>query len=378
MKKRIGIDMRMAGEGFGIGKYITELASALIKRKSEFEYVLFFDKNFSAEAYNKFSKIHPHCRLIAARYYSLEEQIKLPAILSRERLDLVHFPNFNVPLLYPGKTVITIHDLIHHRFSGKRKKNFLYRWGYRTVINLAARKALQIITVSSASKNDIIRLLGISPEKVSFIYNGLAENFKPDLDLNKIETVKRKYKISKPYLLWVGVWRKYKNLPLLSQAFELVQNRLQGQLQLVLVGEEDGNYPEIKPLILKNRYSKDIIAPGRILEPDLIALYSGALAYISPSLLEGINLPALEAQACSAPLIASDTSVAREIFGDSAMYFDPREPQQLIERILEIFRNSALRQAFRKKANENSLKYRWEKTATETEGIYRKILLPEI
>ena len=366
--------MRMAGEGFGIGKYALDLFSALLKRKNDFKYVLFFDKNFNSGEYEKFKNLGADCRLVSAKYYSFGEQVNLPRILNQENLDLVHFPNFNVPVLYRKKFVTTIHDLIHHRFPGNKKKNFLYRLAYRFIIWRAAQSAKKVIAVSKSTKSDIIKLLGTKAEKVEVVYEGVSNIYRRGVGYNQIESVKTKLGIVKPYFLFVGVCRRYKNLEFLAEAFAKWSRKIGNKYQLVLAGAVDKNYPEVAKRVHNLLNPQILIAPGKVSDEDLSALYSGSDGFINPSLSEGFGLPYLEAQSSKTPVICSDIPVAREILGNSVLYFDPYNIESLINVLDELSNNNSLRQRLVELGMNNVSAYTWDKAAEATELVYKKAL----
>lgn len=371
-KFRVGIDMRMAGEGFGIGRYITELTLELLRKKNH-DYILFFDEHFSKPAYTNFSQIHADCKLISAKYYSLEEQVFFPFILKNEHLDLIHFPNFNVPIFCPVPYVTTIHDLIHHRFPGRKKRNILHRIAYRAIIRNAVRSAAKIIAVSQVTKNDIIKLLDISPEKISVIYEGVSADYQKGTSPENDRRTLAQFGILKPYVLAVGVWRRYKNFPFLASAFADVKNKLRLPHQLVIIGEEDKSYPEIKQQT-SGRFSGTLLAPGKVPAFALPALYRSASCFVNPSLSEGFGLTTIEAQACGTPVLASDIPVSKEILGDSALFFDPQNAQSLSGALQKVLTQESDRQALGEKGYLNSQNYRWKKAAQETEHLYQQIL----
>ncbi|OGE88195.1 MAG: hypothetical protein A2722_04670 [Candidatus Doudnabacteria bacterium RIFCSPHIGHO2_01_FULL_50_11] len=374
MKTRIGFDMRMAGEGFGIGHYAIDLMKALLRRNHpQFQYILFFDRMFSREAFEYFRSLSAECRLVNARYYSLEEQYRLPKILKSERLQLVHFPNFNAPILYSKPFVVTIHDLIHHHFPGTKLSHIFHRAAYRAIISHSARNARKIIAVSEASKSDIINLLHVPDAKIQVVHEGVSEIFKQKLPPEQIERVKRALGISSSYILFVGVWRRYKNLGLLSRVFDRL--REEGHdLQLVLVGTMDKNYPLVKEEIYSIRNSKSIVATGLVSSENLQALYQGASCLVNPSLLEGFGLPMIEAQASGLPVASSDIPVAREILGHTAAYFDPRSEVSAEHAISRLLSDQAFSAGLAAAGRANVPRFSWDKCAKETEDIYEAAL----
>ncbi len=170
---KIGIDARLINET-GVGRYTQELVANLAKTDRDNQYTLFLRKdeynNFQAPSSN-FQK-----RLIDVRWHSLKEQLILPFLLWREKPDLLHFPYFSVPIFYPGKFIVTIHDLILDHFdTGKASTRpwFIYkikRWGYKLVMWIALHRAVKVITVSETTKKEIIDHYRIKPEKIEVTY----------------------------------------------------------------------------------------------------------------------------------------------------------------------------------------------------------------
>src|SRR3990167_2526248 len=154
---RVGVDARMYRES-GIGRYIRNLLAHLQKLDQENEYFIFLlEKDYKTLDFQKnFTKVKADFR-----WYTLTEQIKLPILLNQYKLDLVHFPHFNVPVFYKGKFIVTIHDLIHHRVSMKRATTHsafifqLKQMGYKKIFKTALEKSEKIITVSKFVKQDI-------------------------------------------------------------------------------------------------------------------------------------------------------------------------------------------------------------------------------
>lgn len=366
---RIGIDMRMAGTGEGIARYVEELVRHLAAIDTKNEYALLLHEGAISKfkiQNSKFRKV-----LIKSRYYSFAEQTKFIWELRRLKLDLVHFPSFNLPIWYPGKFIVTIHDLIHHTFPGKKKSRFFQRAAYRLVIWAAIKRAQKVLTVSQATKAQLLKYFRILPQKIEVIYEGVDETFSRQQESRKIEAVKGKYGITKPYLLFVGVWRRYKNLPRLAQAFDILKEKYGKDVELVLAGKIDPFYPEIKPKVLEIRHGRDIKILGFVEDQDLIGLYQGAKIFVLPSLIEGFGLIAVEAQASGVPVVASNIGVLEEVLGKGAIYFDPLSPEDMAGKINLILSDSVSAQQLVKLGKENALKYNWDDAAKKTLAIYK-------
>jgi glycosyltransferase involved in cell wall biosynthesis len=367
---KIGLDLRMAGGGSGIDRYITELAHEILKQDKTHQYVLFVRNEETAKRYREFNQ-----KIVIAdiAHYSLAEQARLPKILERENLDLVHFPHFNVPLRYNKPFVATIHDLTHTLFPGRKKSHFFHRLAYRAVFNHAVRNSKAIIAVSEATKKQILEHYLIPAKKIRVIYEGFSGSYKI-MDKNlAFAHVAEKFGITRPFLLYVGVWRRYKNLPLLARAFDrLVARGL--DLELVLAGEPDAAYPEIAEQV-KNIPNQDRIkAVGRVSDEDLNLLYNAARIFVLPSQIEGFGLTALEAAAVGTPVVCSDIPALREIMGQGAEYFDPENLDNMAEVLENLWHNDRRLEELANSGLSRSKHFSWSRAAEETIKLYESAL----
>ena len=367
---KIGLDLRMAGGGSGIDRYITELSHAILQQDHQNQYVLFFRNAPTAESYRQYNQ-----KIVIAdiAHYSLAEQAKLPKILERENLDLVHFPHFNVPLRYKKPFVVTIHDLTHTLFPGRKKSHFFHRLAYRAVFNHAVRDSKSIIAVSEATKKQILEHYLISPEKIRVVYEGFSGSYQILDKGQAFAQVAKKFGISKPFLLYVGVWRRYKNLPMLAQAFDRLAARGL-DLELVLAGEPDAAYPEIAEQVANISNKNRIKAVGRVSDADLNLLYNAARIFVLPSQIEGFGLTALEAAAVGTPVVCSDIPALREIMGQGAEYFDPENLDNMAEVLENLWHNDRRLEELANLALSRSKHFSWKKAAEETINLYGSAL----
>ncbi|OGE84204.1 MAG: hypothetical protein A2846_02495 [Candidatus Doudnabacteria bacterium RIFCSPHIGHO2_01_FULL_49_9] len=367
---RIGIDCRMAGTGEGIARYLEELVANLALIDFENDYFLLVNTGANVKFKNQNEKFKTIP--VKSRYYSFMEQTYFIWELWRLKLDLMHFPNFNAPIFYPGRFVVTIHDIIHHRYPGRKKARIFHRLAYRVTIWAAIKRAAVVVAVSEATRQDIIKVFREKPEKIKVIYEGAGLSTRSS---GVAEPVLARHNITKPFLLFVGVWRQYKNLPRLAAAFDIVRGKYQIDAQLVLVGKVDDFYPEIKTEVMSIRHADDIRALGFVTETDLGALYRSAKIFVLPSLMEGFGLIGVEAQAAGASVAASDIPVLHEVLGNGAVFFDPASAEDMAEKIAEIWQNNAHRQALEQAALQNAGRFDWQNTARETLNVYNKVIL---
>ncbi|MDD5397160.1 MAG: glycosyltransferase family 1 protein [Candidatus Moranbacteria bacterium] len=368
---KIGIDARFFGlMGKGLGRYTQKLIEHLEAIDHENQYVVFLRKeNFDEyQPYNKnFSKV-----LADYQWYSFSEQIFFPKLLNKHNLDLMHFPHFNVPLLYRRKFVLTIHDLILLHFPTIRATmlNPFFYWikylMYKFVIGSAIGRAKQIIAVSQFTKDDISKEYPKAKGKIQVTHEASdnicrISNVSPHLILEK-------YGIIKPYLLYVGNAYPHKNLEKLVEAFEKVLVVFPNT-QLALVGKEDFFYARLKAFVAQ-RNIPSVHFLGFVPDQDLDVLYRFAQAYVFPSLYEGFGLPPLEAMAKGAVVVSSDKACMSEILGDAAHFADAESVENFSQGILKVMEDKNLRNVLIERGYAQIKKYSWEKMASQTLDIY--------
>lgn len=371
---KIGIDCRIFGTGFtGIGRYTEELVTRILDLNHSLdephEIVLFFND----PEYSEFRSLYPVKTVkVNARHYSVKEQVKFLRLLNKEKCDVVHFPHFNVPLLYKGKFTVTIHDLTLEKFPGKKMTKWYHRMAYKLTIRRAAKRAKKVIAVSEHTKMDAMKFLKLKDEGVEVIYNGVGEEFRT-LSQEEVERTMKRLNIKQPYLLYTGVWRSHKNLPRLIEALGILVDRGM-DINLVMTGKEDPNYPEVMETVSRLKLEDRLQLPGKVAEKDLVGLYNGALFYVFPSLYEGFGLPPLEAMSCDTPVVASLASCIPEICGeDNAVYFDPHNQVEIADKIMMLYNDLELQNNLRERGRERVKDFSWQDMAEETFKILRNV-----
>ncbi|HEX7586180.1 MAG TPA: glycosyltransferase family 1 protein, partial [Patescibacteria group bacterium] len=308
-------------------------------------------------------------------WYSWEEQIKFPRLLKKYKLDLVHFPHFNVPIFYFGKFIVTIHDLILIHFPTVQSSTLgpVFYWIkffiYKIVIKAAVLRSSRIIAVSNFTKSDILKVYPEVPaEKIQVTYEACDDYCM--LSPAKDEKILTHYGIIKPYLVYVGNVYPHKNPERLALAFKKIKEE-GSKPNLIFVGGDDYFYLRLKSFVKENKI-KNIFFAGFVPDHELDIIFHNALAYIRPSLYEGFELPPLEAMAKGVPVISSSHSCAREILGDSAYYFDALDVLEIAAAVKKISSNEGLRKSLIIKGYQQVQKYSWRKMARETLDLYQK------
>ncbi len=372
---RIGIDARFFGPiGKGLGRYTQKLVENLEKIDSENEYFVFLRK----ENFNEYNPVKKNFKKVLAdfKWYSFEEQLKFPKLLKKHNLDLMHFTHFNIPILYRGKFIATIHDLILLHFptiKNSRLNPIFYRlkfMAYRMVIKHAIKRSNRIITVSNFTKTDIIKNFKRIPEEKLIVTYEAAEDYcmlSPDKD----DEILSRYGIMKPYIMYVGNAYPHKNLEKLAEGFAVALSKYSG-LHLVLVGKDDFFYSRLRNFI-KNKNIHNVIFVGYVPDHELDTLFHNASAFVWPSLYEGFGLPPLEAMSKGIPVISSDHPCMREVLADSVYYFNGKKVSAIADAIEKILSDNSLREKLIKKGYFQVNKYSWKNMANKTLEAYGDI-----
>ncbi|MDD3773962.1 MAG: glycosyltransferase family 1 protein [Patescibacteria group bacterium] len=369
-KSKIIIDARFVGSGSALGRYSEQLLINLLPLSDDFEIRSILHQAYKKDIPAILKKNNPIW--VGIDHYSIAEQTKLLWILKKEKADLIHYTHFNAPIFSPRPFVMTMHDLTISRFRDKNQ-TFIERAAYNFLLKQVAKKADHFIAISNATKKDLEKFLNVNKNKVSVIYEGIENKFRPEKP-EIISKFKQAYKIDFPYVMYAGQWRPHKNLINLFEAFAILKKEYHIPEKLVLFGKLDSRYPEIPAKIKELNLEKEIILLGFIPDDLLPAAYSGANLYVIPSLAEGFGFPPLEAAACGTPVASSLISCMPEVLGEAAVFFDPYDPRDIAVKINSALTNQKLREVLIERGFNRVKRYNWEKTAEETLRVYENIL----
>jgi len=367
----IGIDVRMIDKT-GIGQYIKNLIFNLAKIDKANHYTLFLNKVQQENYIDTRKNDNFEKRFIRSPIFTIKEQIEFPFRLVLKNIDVFHSPHFILPLLYPMKYIVTIHDLIPIIFpeelTSKRAKIY-----YRSMLFSATQRANKIIAVSNYTKKDIVNICNIPPIKIEVVYEGVNDWYRPIKDKHILDNIKRKFSINGEFLLYVGLSKPHKNLVRLIKAFKILRKNVKIDLKLVIAGKIDPRYPEPRKITNKLDLKEDIIFTDFVSDQDLILLYNAAKIFVFPSLYEGFGLPPLEAMACGTPVVSSRVTSLAETLDGAALTFDPLDIYDMADKIYQVVRDENLRRELREKGIRWVKKFSWEKCARETLKVYEKV-----
>ncbi|MDP2708441.1 MAG: glycosyltransferase family 1 protein [bacterium] len=412
----IGIDASRANRKFkgGTEWYSYHLIRELVKLDAKNQYILYSDVPLepglsdltgdgeSAQPvkltgrWQEVSSPHHNVRakILNWPFNLLWTQLRLSYEMAFHRPDVLFIPAHTLPLIHPDKSVVTIHDIGFEREAGlysaanigpkagaaAKILNFTARlitkgksgsnikdyhsWSAR----FALKKAKKIITISEFSKRELLEIYGAEPEKITVVHNGYNKNiYRPIYERNKTDEVLKKYDIISPYLFYVGRLEKKKNTDRLIEAYAIMrQTHHNLKHKLVLSGNYNLDFDEIKYVISEFNLTDDVIMTGWLPEADKPYLYAGADLFVFPSLYEGFGIPLLEAMASGTPIVCSNTASIPEVTRGAALLFNPLSRKDMAEKMAEVLLNPELAGNLKKKGFERVKNFSLTKSAEQT------------
>lgn len=348
---RIAIDLQaISNRKTGLGVYVENLWQNLKKLDAEWLPIRIIKKDLSTP------------------FRILWDQAGMPFVAKIKKPDILFIPAFSVPFLYPGKTLVTVHDLIPLVID--QKFSFSAKIYWQKILPLSFKKASHLIAISECTKKDLMYFLKIPPEKITVIPEAPSPIFKPEKDQNLIKKILDKFQINSPFILSVGTLEPRKNYPRLIRAFAYLN---EPDINLIIVGKKGWRYKEIFHTVAQYKLEKRVKFLNYITDEELMVLYNQALFFVFVSLYEGFGLPLLEALACGCASISSSVSSLPEVGGEAVLYVDPQNTQEIKERMKLLIQNKELRESLKQKALKQAQKFSWKKTADQTFKVIEKI-----
>ncbi|ADL13640.1 glycosyltransferase family 4 protein [Acetohalobium arabaticum] len=366
---KIGIDTRsLLLPITGIGRYTQQIIKHLHKvKKSTDEIIYFWGAGYEETDYmiDDIGKSEHTHNLGLRGTQTLWEQFILPRRISKHNLDVFHSPrNYNLPFLSFNREVsliVTMHDTLPFLFPEQYPYSRLVKWRW----HLATRKADKIITVSKNSKKDLLKTFkNLKDDDIIVNYCGLDEKFFfNNIDRERLDEVKNKYDLNKPYILTTGGTEPIKNSKML---FEVMKYLTDMNVELAIVGAKwpGEEIPKGKP--------DNVKFTGYVEEKDFPVLMNGAEIFVFPSLYEGFGLPPLEAMGAGTMVIASNKASVPEVIGDAGILLEPKDIDGWVEAIKSALADEKKKKKYVNKGLERVNKFSWTKTAEELYSIYEK------
>jgi len=353
-----------------MGRYTNNLIKNLLKINKKHDIYLIHSQKSDNQLYSSHPKL-----LIPELPLHLPHGIKtfhLPLMLRKHKFDVVHYPA-GIPFfswMTNSKNITTlssVDSLIVPQYHPKISQFS------RLARKFDYKRMDLIITVSEATKNDIVRALKIPAEKIRVIYHGLEhERFRILKDAKAVkEELNKKYGVGS-FILQVANYFPVKNIPGLVKAFSKIKD--QGVThKLVIAGGRRWQYQEILKTIEELNLQKEVVLTGSMAGDGLVKFYNAADLVVFPSFYESFGLPILEAMSCGTPVITSNVYSMPEIAGDAAILVDPHDPDEIANAIYKVLTNDGLRYEMIKKGLERVKEFTWERCARETLKVYEDV-----
>jgi glycosyltransferase involved in cell wall biosynthesis len=296
----------------------------------------------------------------------------VPLELRRERADLFHAPHYVLPALAPCRSVVTIHDCIHLRFPQYLPSRLGHTYA-RMALWVATHRSARVLTVSEASKRDILEFFDVPESKITVIYNAIDERFSEEPAADEVLRVKERYQLNDPFILYAGNIKPHKNLVRLIEAFSQIRQGPFQELKLLIIGDQISKLPALRRAVHQLKLHKHVRFLGYIPDETLAVLYRSAEVFVFPSLYEGFGLPPLEAMASGTPVVTSNVSSLPEVAGDAAVLVDPYDVDSIVEGLRRVLSDPALAAELRRKGLERAREFSWERSVAKTRQVYQQV-----
>ena len=376
----IGIDCRtLIRSSYGIGTYTHNVIKNLLRIDNNNNYFLFFDSSDIPQF--KWLRENSKCIYVpflggsrragkdfAAPFW---ENISLPLYLKRFKIDIFLGPNYRISLLSSVPGISVVHGMAPFALSGSREP-WLFKQYFKMLVRFSVLRAKHVISVSNDAKNDLIKYLGIAPEKVSVIPLSVGPFFRKIKDQKILAAVKDKYNLPDKFILFVGGLTARKNLKTLLKVFSVLKQNGYPH-KLVLCGGERHGTTELLTTLKELDLEEEVVLTGFVpYDETLAAIYSLSDVYVLPSFHEACNLTLLEAMACELPVIASSIPSLVEEVGENAILIDPLDINSWVENIEKVLNDPQAREKLINLGLQRAKKLTWEDIAKQTLAIIEK------
>jgi glycosyltransferase involved in cell wall biosynthesis len=352
----------------GTENYALQLIRALIDLRPAHRITLYFRDRPQPNLY----KVYPNVQHRIISTPRLWTHLGFARDLWRARPDVTFVPAHTLPIWFPGRGVVTLHDLGYCFFPEahpRPQRAYLDR-----TTRYSARRATRVIADSVATKRDLMEQYGTPDAKIDVVYPGVEalERATP----TRIAAVQRRYRLPERYLLFLGTLQPRKNIARLVEAFaRVIADHGDDGLHLVLAGKRGWLVDDVFAHVPESAKPR-IHFTGYVDDTDVEALYSGATAFTFPSLYEGFGFPVLEAMRCGTPVLCSSTSSLPELAGDAAVLVDPLDVNAIADGIARLVRDEGLRQTLVRRGHEQVKKFTWGRAAAQTLAALERAAKP--
>jgi glycosyltransferase involved in cell wall biosynthesis len=361
---RIAVNTRLLLQGKleGIGWFTHQTLERMVRKHPEHEFIFFFDRPYDPSfifAPNVTPVVIPPQARHPLLFYMWFEW-GVPYMLRKYKADVFLSPDGYMSLSTKVPTCLVIHDLAFEHYPEHFVRSHKMYW--RHYSPRFARKAARIATVSTYSKDDIVKHYGINADNIDVVYNGAHAEYRP-LSWQEREDAKTKYADGCEYFVFAGALHPRKNIVNLLKAFIAFKKRQRSNMKLVIVGRYAWKYEEVIEMREEMPFKDDVKWVGYMHVDELSKVMGGAYALVYPSLFEGFGIPILEALKCEVPAIVSNTSAMPEVAGDAGLLVDPTNVQDIAAKMEMLHKDETLRKKLIEASKEQVRKFSWDQSA---------------
>lgn len=374
---RIAVNTRflLPGKLEGLGWYTHELLRRMVENHPADEFIFLFDRPFDpAFIYGK--NVIPVVAGPRARHplaWLAWFEWSVPRALKRYGAQVFFSPDAHLSLRAKTPTVMTVHDLIPLQYPTQVR--WWARAYYRWFIPLFLRRADRLVAVSGFTKQEIENT-GIAPGRISVLYNGCRDGFRP-LPPAEQQQVRDHFAGGQAYFFYTGAIHPRKNIPRLLRAFDAFKTATGAPVKLLLAGRFAWQTGAVKTAYEQARHRQDIHFLGYVPEADLTRLMASALALTYLSIHEGFGLPLIEAMNAGTPVLAARASCLPEIAGDAALLVDPFSEEAIAAGLECLYLDEALRQTLIEKGNRRRTDFSWDTAAAQLYDLLASLVANE-
>lgn len=362
--------LRAYEEQGGVGVYARNVTRHLLALGREHEIFLYFSNRDSVAAYGQFP--NAHARFIPSSGKFLWDQVQMPRMFRRDRLDVLFHPKFTVPLLCARRSVMVLHGAGWFIPETRHFWTRTTRIYARLMMPVYCRLAGAVLSVSEITREVFIHRLGVSPDKITTVYFAPGVQFGSEPTAARREEVKARYGLPEHYVLTLsgGDRAERKNFGAILESFRRVHE--QHRCALVVAGRGCEEF-RTRFRIPDTGWGRDVIFTGWVEQSDLPVLYRQASVFLYPSNMEAFPIPVTEALASGTPIVTSDAYGLKELAGDAALLVDPADPDAIADAVIRLLSDAELRQQLCARAVVRSKLFNWDECARRTLAILTRV-----
>lgn len=367
---RVGISCEFIGtKRAGTATYSMNLLKGLAQWGGEHQFFPYLSSREALPLVPQAPTISP--RMVYPYNSYIRLSFTLPGELLRRPVDLLHAQGWG-PIWSPCPMVLTVHDIGWETFPQIYPRLLAMRLSY--LVRSSAYRAVRIIASSNYTARDLVRVYGISEEKIRVVYPASNPDITRVTNPGEIEQVRMRYGLAGPYMLYVGSIEPKKNVDRLIRAYAALRRERDVAHKLVIAGKPLWLSEPILALPTELGLEGDVVFTGQVPQENLAALYSGADIFAFLGMYEGFGYPPLEATACGTPVLAANRTSLPEVLGNAALLVDPDKPQEIVQGLARLIDDEGLRMQLRRDGLDRVVQFQLVSHVQQVLAVYEECI----